>query len=176
MTTICPAYEGSESTSWYPVMQVLITTSPEAGAACPPRSPKTVKPSSRTSTIGSGMLHHALRHHLAATDGHDDPPAQSPTMERGVPTTTLEGRAVDRPFFMRIDQDPLVFQRLAKDLPRAGYASAVDDTAVQAEPEDDPNRGLEAMETIRARLLRPLVMRRVIGGDDVDHPVHEPAP
>src|SRR3979411_46148 len=110
MTTICPAYEGSESTSWYPVMQVLITTSPEAWVACPPRSPSTVKPSSRTRTIGSGMLPHALRHHLAATDGHDDATAQSPTLERRVLAATLEGGRIDRPLFVRIDEDPFLFE------------------------------------------------------------------
>src|SRR5258708_7401587 len=173
MTTICPAYDGSESTSWYPVMQVLITTSPLAWVAWPPRSPSTVKPSSRTRTIGSGMLHHALRHHLAATDRHDDPSAQAPTLKRRVLATTLEGRRIDCPLFIGIDQDPLVFERLADDLSRPGYAGAVDDSTIEAESEDHPNGGLEAVEAVRTRLLRPPLVRRVVGGDHVDHPIHK---
>src|SRR6202162_3956973 len=173
MTTICPAYEGSESTSWYPVMQVLITTSPVAWVAWPPRSPNTVKPSSRTRTIGSGMLHHTLRHHLAATDGHDDPSAQSPTLERRVLAATLEGRRIDRPLFVGIDQDPLVFQRLAYDLSWPGYAGAIDDATIEAEPEDHANGRLKAMEAVRTGLLgRPLV-RRMVGSDHVDHPIQQ---
>src|ERR1700674_2221793 len=154
-------------------MQVLITTSPLAWVACPPRSPKTVKPSSRTRTIGSGMLHHALRHHLAATDGHDDPPAQSPTLERCVLAATPEGWPIDCPLFIRIDQDPFVFQRLADDLSRPGYAGAVDDSTIEAEPEDHAHGRLETMEAIRAGLLRRPLVRRVVGGDRVDHPIHK---
>src|ERR1700687_5973574 len=127
-------------------MQVLITTSPVAWVACPPRSPKTVKPSSRTRTIGSGMLHHALRHHLAATDGHDDLPAQSPTLERRILAATLEGRRIDRPLLKRVDKDPFVVPRLADDLSRPGYAGTVDDPTIEAEPKDDPDGRLEAME------------------------------
>src|SRR2546423_13811246 len=107
-------------------MQVLITISPVAWVAWPPRSPTTVNPSSRTRTIGSGMLPHPLRPHMTATDGHDDPSAQSPTLARGVLPATLEGRRIDRPLSMGIDQAPFVFQRLAADLTRPGYAAAVD--------------------------------------------------
>src|SRR6202158_1729167 len=173
MTTIWPAYEGSESTSWYPVMHVLITTSPVAWVACPPHSPNRVKPSSRTRTIGSGMLHHALGHHLAATDGHDDPSAQSPTLERRVLAAALEGRGVDRPLFLGINQYPFVVQRLADDLSRPGYAGTVDDSTIEAESENDPDGRLEAIEAARARLLRRPLMRCVVGGDHVDHPIHQ---
>ncbi len=39
MTTIWPAYEGSVQISWYPVMQVLKTTSPDvAGLSGAPKS------------------------------------------------------------------------------------------------------------------------------------------
>src|ERR1700693_2273250 len=100
MTTICPAYDGSESTSWYPVMQVLITTSPVAWVAWPPRSPSTVNPSSRTRTMGSGMLHPPPSPSLAATDGHDAPSAQPPTLKGRVLATTLEGGRIDRPLFV----------------------------------------------------------------------------
>src|SRR2546421_7439046 len=154
-------------------MQVLITISPVAWVAWPPRSPKTVNPSSRTRTIGSGMLQHPLRHHLTATDGHDDPSAQSPTLERGVLAATLEGRRIDRPLFMGIDQDPFVFQRLAGDLSRPGYAGAVDDPTIQAESEDDADGGLEAMEAVSARFLGCPLMRRVIGGDRVDYTIQQ---
>src|ERR1700687_5132373 len=149
MTTIWPAYEGSESTSWYPVMHVLITTSPVAWVACPPHSPNRVKPSSRTRTIGAGMLHHALGHHLAATDGHDDPSAQSPTLERRVLAATLEGRGIDRPLFLGIDQDPFVVKGLAEDLFGPGSARTVHDSTIEAEPENDPDGRLEAMEAVR---------------------------
>src|ERR1700682_1895801 len=118
MTTIWPAYEGSESTSWYPVMQVLMTTSPVDWVACPPRSPSTGKPSSSTRTIGSDMLHHALRHNLATTDRHDHASAQSATLERRVLAATPEGRRIDRPLLAGIDQDPFVVKRLADDLSR----------------------------------------------------------
>src|SRR2546430_6674685 len=97
MTTIWPAYEGSESTSWWPVMQVLITTSPLARVACPPRSPNSVNPSSSTRTIGSGMLHQPLRHNLPATDRHDDPSAQPPAGKGRIPATAPEGRWLHRP-------------------------------------------------------------------------------
>src|SRR5438445_12204915 len=169
MTTICPAYEGSERTSWYPVMQVLITTSPVARVARPPRSPSTVKPSSRTRTIGSGMLHHALCHHLAATDGHQHPPPQSPTLERRVLAATLDGGRLHRPLFVGVDQDPFVFERLADDLSRPGYAGTVHGATVEAQPEDYAHCRLESMEAVRARLLRCPLMGRVIGGDHVDH-------
>src|SRR6202162_1874897 len=171
MTTICPAYEGSESTSWYPVMQVLITTSPVAWVAWPPRSPSTVNPSSRTRTIESGMLHHALGHDLAATDCHHNESAQSATLEWRVLAATLEGRRIDRPLFVGIDQDPFVLQRLADDLSRSGYTGAVDDATVKAEPEDHPHGRLEAMEAVRAGLLRRRLMRRVVGGDHVGHAI-----
>src|SRR6202790_5282243 len=136
MTTICPAYEGSESTSWEPVMQVLITTSPAAWVACPPRSPKTVKPSSRTRTIASGMLHQALRHHLPSTDRHDDVSAQPP-LKRRVLAAAAEGGRVNGPFGIRVDQDPFLLERLAGDLAWARHAGAVDDAIGEAEPQDD---------------------------------------
>src|SRR5450759_495728 len=39
MVTICPAYDGSVRTSWYPVMQVLNTTSPPVSPGAPAPSP-----------------------------------------------------------------------------------------------------------------------------------------
>src|SRR6202011_3717282 len=107
-------------------MQVLITTSPLACVASPPRSPKTVKPSSRTRTIASGMLHHTLRDHLPATDRHDDPAAYPPALKRRVLAAASEGRRVNRPLGSRIDQDPFVLQRLADDLSRPRDARAID--------------------------------------------------
>src|SRR2546421_9158033 len=97
-------------------MQVLITTSPLASVACPPRSPKTVKPSSRTSTPASDMLHPALRDHLAAADRHDASSTYPPPLKRRVLAAALEGRRIDPPFGVRIDQDPFVFKGLAEDL------------------------------------------------------------
>src|SRR2546421_3525643 len=99
-------------------MQVLITTSPLASAACPPRSPKTVKPSSRTSPTASDMLHHALRDHLAAANRHDDPSTYPPALKGRVLAAALKGRRIDPPFGVRIDQDPFVLQGLAEDLSR----------------------------------------------------------
>src|SRR3984893_7507759 len=150
-------------------MQVLITTSPLAWVPCPPRSPKTVNPSSRTRTIGSDMLHHALRHHLTATDGHDDPSAQPAARKWRVLTAALEGRRVNRPLVVRIDEDPLIVQGLADDLSWARHASAVHGAIRKAESEDDAHRRLEAVEAVRARLLGGLVVGRMIGCDRVDH-------
>src|SRR2546429_7185504 len=78
MTTIWPAYEGSDKTSWYPDMQVLMTTSPLACVARPPRSPTSTNPSSSRRTIGSGMLHHPFHHDLAVAQGHHDASAEPP--------------------------------------------------------------------------------------------------
>src|SRR5713226_7745763 len=125
-------------------MQVLITTSPLAWVACPPRSPKTVNPSSRSRTIASGMLHQALRDHLAAADGHDDPSAEAPALKRRVPASASEGRRVN---------DPFLFQRLADDLPRPQHARAVDGATIEAKPEDDAHRRLETVEAVGAGLL-----------------------
>src|SRR5437879_3159601 len=49
MHTICPAYDGSVSTSWYPVMAVLKTTSPSPTTSAPRAAPTKARPSSRTS-------------------------------------------------------------------------------------------------------------------------------
>src|ERR1700704_747615 len=154
-------------------MQVLITTSPLAWVASPPRSPNTVKPSSRTSTIASGMLHHALRDDLAAADGHDDPTAYPPPLKRRVLATAPKGRRVNPPFGIRIDQDPLVLERLAGDLTGPRYSGTVDGASVEAEPEHDANRGLEAMEAVRACLLGRQLVRRVVGRDRIDDPFDE---
>src|ERR1700736_2460194 len=151
-------------------MQVLITTSPLACVASPPRSPKTVKPSSRTRTIASGMLHHTLRDHLPATDRHDDPSAYPPALKRRVLAAASEGRRVNRPLGRRSDQDPFVLQRLTDDLSRPRDARAIDGAAIESEPEDDSNRRLEAVEAVGTGLLRGLVMRRMIGRDHIDHP------
>src|SRR4029077_4465401 len=121
--------------------------------------PSTVNPSSRTRTIGSGMLHDALRHHLAPTDGHDHLTAQPPTLEGRVLAATLEGGRIDPPFFVGIDQDPFVFQRLADDLSGSRYAGTVAGATGGAEPKDAPPRRFEAMEAVRARLLRGPLMR-----------------
>src|ERR1700693_766964 len=48
MHTICPAYEGSVSTSWYPVIAVLKTTSPSPTDSAPSASPTNALPSSST--------------------------------------------------------------------------------------------------------------------------------
>src|SRR2546427_13301218 len=48
MTTICPAYEGSVRTSWYPVMLVLKTASPETRPGAPKEEPSKTEPSHRT--------------------------------------------------------------------------------------------------------------------------------
>src|SRR5712691_12612681 len=49
MQTIWPAYEGSVSTSWYPVIEVLKTTSPSPMTSAPSATPTKARPSSRTS-------------------------------------------------------------------------------------------------------------------------------
>src|SRR5881398_3230834 len=53
MVTSCPVYDGSVRTSWYPVIEVLNTTSPNAVPAAPYTSPWKVRPSSSISTAGS---------------------------------------------------------------------------------------------------------------------------
>src|SRR5688572_20867549 len=53
MVTIWPLYEGSVRTSWYPVMDVLKTTSPKAVPRAPYASPRNARPSSSMSTAGS---------------------------------------------------------------------------------------------------------------------------
>src|ERR1700691_3321257 len=45
--TICPVYEGSVKISWYPVIAVLKTTSPERSAGAPKLLPSKTVPSSR---------------------------------------------------------------------------------------------------------------------------------
>src|SRR5216683_3382463 len=154
-------------------MQVLITTSPLAWVACPPRSPNTVNPSSRSRTIASGMLHQALRDHLAAADGHDDPSAEAPALKRRVLASAPEGRRVNDPFGIRVDQDPFLFQRLADDLPRPQHTRAVDGATIESKPEDDAYRRLETVEAVGAGLLGGLVMGRVIGCDRIDHSVDQ---
>src|ERR1700687_1593532 len=49
MQTICPAYEGAVSTSWYPVIAVLKTTSPSPATSAPNAVPTKERPSSSTS-------------------------------------------------------------------------------------------------------------------------------
>src|SRR5258708_24524345 len=49
MQTICPAYEGSVRTSWYPVIAVLKTTSPSPATSAPRATPTNARPSSSTS-------------------------------------------------------------------------------------------------------------------------------
>src|SRR5437660_12264336 len=156
-------------------MQVLITTSPLACVAWPPRSPNTVKPSSRARTIGSGMLQHPLGHDLTAADGHDDPPAKSPALEGRVLAAALERRRIDGPLFVRVDQDPLVFQGLPDNLSRPRDAGAVDDPSIETKPEDDVDRRLEAVEAERARLFRRPLAGRVVGRDGVVDSLRHPA-
>src|ERR1700733_5288560 len=45
--TICPVYEGSVKISWYPVIAVLKTTSPDRSAGAPKLLPSKTVPSSR---------------------------------------------------------------------------------------------------------------------------------
>jgi hypothetical protein len=56
IVTICPLYEGSVRTSWYPVMEVLKTTSPNAVPRAPYASPRNARPSSsmRTAACATG--------------------------------------------------------------------------------------------------------------------------
>ena len=45
MVMICPLYEGSVKTSWYPVMAVLNTTSPTVSPSYPRARPSKIVPS-----------------------------------------------------------------------------------------------------------------------------------
>src|ERR1700730_12125240 len=150
-------------------MQVLMTTSPAAWVACPPRAPNTVKPSSRTRTVASGMLHHPLRHTWLPTDAHDHPAVQPPTLKRRVLAAAPKGGPVDGPLGIRVDQDPFVLERLADDLPRPRYTGAVDNAIGETKPQDDAHRRLETVETVGAGLLRGLIVRRMVSGDHIDH-------
>src|SRR2546421_12796206 len=116
MTTIWPAYEGSDKTSWYPDMQVLMTTSPLACVARPPRSPTSTNPSSSRRTIGSGMLHHPFHHDLAVAQGHHDASAEPPPSKGRVFPPTLEGGAVHDQLHKRVDKDSLVVNRLTNEI------------------------------------------------------------
>src|SRR5712691_3681187 len=103
MQTIWPAYEGSVSTSWYPVIEVLKTTSPSPMTSAPSAAPTKARPSSRTSAAWlflSGndhrlvdavlLLHQHLdalgvrgRHVLADVVGADRKLAVAPIDEHG---------------------------------------------------------------------------------------------
>ncbi len=52
IVTICPVYEGSVRTSWYPLMAVLKTTSPPRSPSAPKEVPSRTVPSSRASLAG----------------------------------------------------------------------------------------------------------------------------
>src|SRR5437868_197208 len=62
MQSIWPAYEGSVSTSWYPVMAVLKTTSPSPSASAPRARPRKERPSSST-RAACGAPVSALKYH-----------------------------------------------------------------------------------------------------------------
>src|SRR5919204_901394 len=113
-------------------MQVLITISPLAWEAWPPRSPKRVKPFSRTRTIGSGMLRHSLHHQLPPAHSHHHPAAQPAPGQRGVLAPALEGRRIDNPVRIRVDQDPVVAHRLANYGARPFHTGPVDNRSRQA--------------------------------------------
>src|SRR5947207_488300 len=151
MTTIWPAYEGSDKTSWYPDMQVLMTTSPLACVARPPRSPTSTNPSSSRRTIGSGMLHHPFHHDLAVAQGHHDASAEPPPGKGRVFSPTLEGGAVHGPLHKGVDQDPLVVDCLSDDLARSLDSGSIEHPIVEPQPHHDRHGGLEAMEPVRAR-------------------------
>src|SRR5947207_1622983 len=169
MTTIWPAYEGSDKTSWYPDMQVLMTTSPLACVARPPRSPTSTNPSSSRRTIGSGMLHHPFHHDLAVAQGHHDASAEPPPGKGRVFSPTLEGGAVHGPLHKGVDQDPLVVDCLSDDLARSLDTGSVEHPIVEPQPHHDRHGGLEAMEPVRAGGLGAHVVRSMVGGDRIDH-------
>src|SRR6266581_764693 len=55
MATICPRYEGSVRTSWYPVMAVLKQTSPTRVPVAPKDSPSKYRPSSRARSVRTSL-------------------------------------------------------------------------------------------------------------------------
>src|SRR5579863_2859675 len=100
MATIWRQYDGSVSVSWYPVMPVLKTISPNVSPSAPKPVPCRMVPSSRTSRAGrvisvsptSGQL--SVEHGRdAAQEGSDHPAGQFQARERGVAAL---GRAVRR--------------------------------------------------------------------------------
>src|ERR1019366_4144703 len=96
MTTIWPAYEGSVQISWYPVMQVLKTTSPDvAGLSGAPKShPSWTAPDSSASRPlsmgglrgrrghGPGEALAVVMNEGAVDQGHQHPPME-PRPEQG---------------------------------------------------------------------------------------------
>src|SRR5436853_6998368 len=97
MTTSWPAYDGSDRTSWYPLMHVLKTTSPPASVALPPRSPESMKPSSSTSSMRSGNCYLRAMHHFTPDDGLDDAAAHPPALQRRVVHAATDGLGLNQP-------------------------------------------------------------------------------
>src|SRR5215203_2021293 len=63
IVTICPAYDGSVSTSWYPVMLVLNTTSPRAMPWAPAAVPRYTVPFSNARTASMNLFSLQRRRH-----------------------------------------------------------------------------------------------------------------
>src|ERR1035441_9591885 len=119
MTTIWPAYEGSAQISWYPVMQVLKTTSPDVvGLSGAPKShPSWTAPDSSArrplsmSGLGGrrgGRPREALTvvmHEGTVDQGHQPPPLE-PRPEQGrVLGAGTEVRRFHGPFGRRVEED-----------------------------------------------------------------------
>src|SRR4029453_9251865 len=68
MHTICPLYEGSVSTSWYPLIAVLNTTSPTASPRAPSGSPPKMRPSATAEAAATPRRPPAGAQRLALED------------------------------------------------------------------------------------------------------------
>src|SRR5437660_12695872 len=176
MTTSWPAYDGSDRTSWYPLMHVLKTTSPPASVALPPRSPESMKPSSSTSSMRSGNCYLRAMHHFAPDDGHDDAAAHAPALQRCVVPAAIEGFGLDQPLLVGIDQDPLVEELLAEDAAGPGDACSVDDLPGQSQCQHRGQRRLETVQTVSRSflvMLHRVLVGCVVGRNHIDDAVDE---
>src|SRR6202790_1485833 len=107
MQTICPAYDGSVSTSWYPVIAVLKTTSPSPTTSAPNATPTNARPSSSTRAakgLSAGNDHRLVdavvfKHQdldsLGVRGGHVLPHVIGPDRKLAVPAVD-EHRQLDR--------------------------------------------------------------------------------
>src|ERR1700688_3347845 len=115
MQTICPAYEGSVSTSWYPVIAVLKTTSPSPTTSAPNATPTNARPSSSTRAakglsagndhrlVDAVVFEHEDLDSLHVGCGHVLPNVVGPDRKLAVPPVD-EHRQLDRAWASKIHQ------------------------------------------------------------------------
>src|SRR5580700_593008 len=108
IVTICPKYDGSVRTSWYPDRVVVNTASPTATPRAPYVSPRNTIPSARTrcarvSATARLARDHGLSpggtdgvvDHAPIDDGREHAPSRDASLERSVPPLREESGWVD---------------------------------------------------------------------------------